>query len=84
MSGITNVMPGPVELSDAAIDAVTGGVNTEGCVIGTNGQTALTTQAGFSSGFFPLQTALTGLSKAGAGSGCTCILTEALGGPACP
>jgi hypothetical protein len=82
MSRIT--MSTPVELTDAAINAVTGGVNTEGCVIGTNGQTALTTQAAFSSGFFPLQTALPGLLKAGEGTGCTCILTEALGGPACP
>ncbi len=65
----------PVELTDAEIDAVTGGVNTEGCVIGTNGQTALQEQLAFRITSLPNpEKLLPGLLRAGAGTGCTCIL----------
>jgi hypothetical protein len=75
MSKSTYVMPGPVELEDGEIDAVTGGVKTQGCVIGTNGQTALQEQLAFRITSLPNpEKMLPGLLTAGAGTGCTCIL----------
>jgi hypothetical protein len=66
---------GPIALTYTEIDAVAGGVNTKGCVIGTNGQTALQEQLAFRIASLPNpEKMLPGLLRAGAGTGCTCIL----------